>query len=99
MSEAAVGAGQWRVAAARKYFGSKNPVGELIEPLLWNGARSATKPKTVVGVVGNIKLEGIGEEARPIVYWPIQQIPSSDTLFVIVRAKGNERAFQTSWGD
>ncbi len=76
-------------AAARKYFGSQNPVGEQIEPVMWNGAGSTTKPRTVIGVVGNVKLQGIGGEARPTVYWPLEQIPSSDTLYVVIRTKGD----------
>jgi predicted permease len=76
-------------AAARKYFGSRNPVGEQIEPVMWNGSGSTTRPRTIVGVVGDVKLQGIGNEANPTVYWPILQIPSSDTLYVVMRTKGD----------
>ncbi len=74
--------------AARKYFSSRSPVGEPVEPVMWNGAGSQTRPRTVVGVVADVKLEGIGSQARPTVYWPIEQIPSNDTLFVVVRTEG-----------
>ena len=76
-------------AAARKYFGSKNPVGEQIEPVMWNGAGSTTRLRTVIGVVGDVKLQGIGSDARPTVYWPLQQIPSSDTLHIVIRTTGD----------
>ncbi len=76
-------------AAARKYFGSKDPIGQQIEPVMWNGSGSTTRPRTVIGVVGDVKLQGVGGEARPTVYWPLQQIPSSDTLYVLVRTAGD----------
>ena len=76
-------------AAARKYFKSKNPVGEQIEPVMWNGSGSTTKPRTIIGIVEDVKVQGIGGEALSTVYWPIEQIPSSDTLYVLVRTVGD----------
>lgn len=73
-------------SAARKYFGSNNPVGETVEPVMWNGAGSTTQPRTVVGIVDDVKLQGIGDEVRPAVYWPFEQVPSSDSLYFAVRS-------------
>ncbi len=76
-------------AAAHQYFGSENPVGQQIEPVLWNGSGDSTRPRTIVGVVADIKLTGIADAALPTVYWPFEQIPSSSALYVIVRTAGN----------
>jgi predicted permease len=80
-------------AAAHKYFKSKNPVGEQIEPVMWNGSGNSTKPRTIVGIVDDVKVQGIGSEALPTVYWPIEQIPSSDTLYLVVRSTGDPLRF------
>ncbi len=71
--------------AARQYFGSKDPLGQQIEPGMWNGAGSTTKPRTIVGVVADVKLESVPAGAPPIVYWPIAQVPCDGTVFVMVR--------------
>lgn len=76
-------------AAAEKYFGSGNPIGQQVAPEMWNGSGSVTQPRTIVGVAANVKLSDLEESARPAIYWPISQIPSDGDLYVAVRTAGN----------
>jgi predicted permease len=76
-------------AAAKRYFGSVNPVGQEVQPEMWNGSGSATKPRMVVGVVGNAKLRRQSDEPSAEVYWPVSQIPSESSFVVMVRTAGD----------
>jgi len=76
-------------AAARQHFPSRDPIGQQITPGMWNGSGSATQPRTIVGVVGDVKLQGIGQRAVPTVYWPVAQIPSDSNLHVSLRTSAN----------
>jgi hypothetical protein len=79
-------------AAARRYFGTADPVGQTVTPEVWNGSGSATQPRTVVAVVGDVKLLGVDATTPPCIYWPIGQIPSDATLPVAVQAAGDPAA-------
>jgi predicted permease len=79
-------------SAAKRYFGSKNPVGREVEPQMWNGAGSVTKSRTVIGVVADMKLGDMSSPAPPAIYWPVAQIPSDQSMFVVVRAQGDALA-------
>jgi predicted permease len=72
-------------AAATRYFGSENPVGQNVQPEMWNGSGSATKPRMVVGIVGNAKSRLQSSEPGEEVYWPVSQIPSESSFLVMVR--------------
>jgi putative ABC transport system permease protein len=76
-------------AAAKRYFGAVNPVGQEVQPEMWNGSGSATKPRMVVGVVGNAKLRRQSDKPAPEVYWPVSQIPSEGSFIVAVRTAGD----------
>jgi putative ABC transport system permease protein len=76
-------------AAARRYFGEKNPIGQRIEPMMWNGSGSKTMMRTIVGVAGDVKNYSLSQLADPTVYWPVAQIPSNNTMYVAVRTAGN----------
>jgi predicted permease len=75
--------------AAKRYFGFKNPVGQVVEPEMWNGSGSDTKPRVVVGVVGNAKVRFQSDEPGTEVYWPVNQIPSEGAFVVAVRTVGD----------
>jgi predicted permease len=79
-------------AAAKQYFGSANPVGRQVQPEMWNGSGSSTKPRTVVGVVGNVKFRRQSDRPATAVYWPVSQIPSESSLWVVVRTAGDPLA-------
>lgn len=72
-------------AAARRYFGKENPLGRQIEPMMWDGAGSKTKMRTIIGIVGDVRNHSLDQSADPVVYWPVTQIPSNSTMFVAVR--------------
>ncbi len=76
-------------AAARQYFGKTDPVGQQIEPVMWNGSGSPLKMRTIVGVVANLKTQNVRFGAFPAIYWPVTQIPSDATMFVSVRTPGD----------
>ncbi|MGH9397209.1 MAG: ADOP family duplicated permease, partial [Terriglobia bacterium] len=76
-------------AAARRYFGKHNPVGQQIEPMMWDGAGSKTGMRTIVGIVGDVKFDNLAQAADPTVYWPVSQIPSNSTMYIEVRTAGN----------
>jgi putative ABC transport system permease protein len=79
-------------AAARRYFGAADPVGQTVTPEMWNGSGSTTQPRTVVGVVGDVKLLAVDAATPPCIFWPIRQIPSDATLRVAVLAAGDPAA-------
>ena len=76
-------------AAARQYFGKQIPVGQQIEPVMWDGSGSKTQMRTIVGVAGDVKTYSLVQPSEPTVYWPITQIPSDSTMYVAVRTMGN----------
>ena len=72
-------------AAKQRYFASQDPMGQQI--FLWGANR------TVVGVVGNERFQGLSEDAPPAVYLPMAQMPSrfgAHTL--LVRTSGDPSA-------
>ncbi len=71
--------------AARRYFGNHNPIGQQIEPEMWDGSGSKTETRTIVGVAGNVKLQSLREATSPMIYWPIAQIPCDSSMHVEIR--------------
>jgi putative ABC transport system permease protein len=61
-------------ALARRYWGSQNPLGGRIH---WNGWR------TIVGVVKDIKQDGLAAPMGPQIYIPFLQFPSRDMKLVV----------------
>ena len=72
-------------SVARKYWLNEDPVGKQIRQGF------PTEPfgpwRTIVGVVGDIKQEGIDRETSPQVFMPIVQQPRT-TVFAIARTRG-----------
>jgi putative ABC transport system permease protein len=79
-------------AAAKRYFGSANPIGQEVQPEMWNGSGSATKPRMVVGIVGNATSRFQSNEPGVEVYWPVSQIPSESSFMIVVRTAGDPMA-------
>lgn len=75
-------------AEARLHFGSTDPIGQQIEPGMWNGAGSTTQPRTIVGVARDVK-QSLRDRAEPSIYWPVAQIPSESSMYVTVRTTGD----------
>jgi putative ABC transport system permease protein len=63
---------------AERFFASQDPIGHEIG--MYKGwAR-------IVGVVGNIRADGLEEAARPVVYYPLVQVPFFPQAAAIVRS-------------
>ena len=77
--------------AARRFFPGQNPAGQQIRVSaeLARGARNA--PKTIVGVVGDIKYGGLDEDTPAEIYLPYEQHPV-DAFTVAVRTSGDRIA-------
>jgi predicted permease len=74
-------------AMARKFWPGAEPIGKKIGALCDEGAVC----RTVVGVVGDIRHEGLAEEAQPEIYVPHQQV-GLPNLSLVLRTSGNPLA-------
>jgi putative ABC transport system permease protein len=54
-------------AFVEHYFGDGDPLGVTLT--FWN------RPRTIVGVVGNVRFRGLGEATPPAMYPPLAQVP------------------------
>jgi predicted permease len=61
--------------AARRYFPGQNPIGQEIRISAELAREARTGPKTIVGVVGNIKYGGLDEDTPAEIYLPYEQHP------------------------
>jgi predicted permease len=77
--------------AAQRYFADVNPLGQqiLVAAQLARDARSG--PKTIVGVVGNVKYRGLDEETPAEIYMPYRQ-HQVDGFTVAVRTRADPLA-------
>jgi putative ABC transport system permease protein len=72
-------------AAARRFFGDADPVGQRIR--FWGAVR------TIVGIVGNERFHGLSQAPPPAVYTPLDQTPSANGAGVLLaRASGDPEA-------
>jgi predicted permease len=62
-------------AMALKYWGDQNPLGERITP--------SKKPYTIVGVVGDVRQDGLATEPKPGFYLCSYQEPLGETHLVV----------------
>lgn len=74
-------------AMAKKFFPGANPIGKKLGALCDEGAIC----RTIVGVVGDIRHEGLAEEAQPEIYVPHQQV-GMPNLSLVVRTAGDPLA-------
>ena len=63
-------------AFARKYFPNEEALGQQILLRYDPYPVDDSRPRQIVGIVGNVKHFGLGEEAPPFVYAPFQQQPA-----------------------
>jgi hypothetical protein len=78
---------------ARRNWPNRSPVGETVHH--WG------EPRAVVGVVGDVKLEGLGIDHEPSFYVPLTQIPRSE-IDLVARTMGDpgrvlQRMRQAVW--
>jgi predicted permease len=69
----------------QKHFAGQNPIGER---LTFGNPNDTTGWRTIIGVVGNTRLEAVGQESYPQVYIPMAQNPASNT-YVVMRTSGD----------
>lgn len=76
--------------AARRFFPARDPIGQQIRigAELVSGGRSG--PKTIVGLVGDVKYGGLDEDTPAEIYLPYEQQPV-DAFTVAVRTAGDRR--------
>ncbi len=61
-------------AMARKYWPNGNPIGERVTLGKGLGPQYEEPPREIVGVVGDIRSEGLDETPKPSVYIPVAQL-------------------------
>jgi len=71
-------------ALAVKFFGTKNPIGERIQPGVGNGYSSAPW-RTIVGIVANVHEAALDQSPVPEVYIPRSQCPAIGSSVFIVK--------------
>lgn len=71
---------------ADKMFAGRDPIGRH---LLYSGVKAP--PMVVVGVVGDVKITGLDQAIRPVLYYPFRQNASVATSLVI-RTSGDPNA-------
>jgi putative ABC transport system permease protein len=73
---------------AQRFFAGVNPIGEQIRVSATLARQARSGPKTIVGVVGNVKYSGLDEETPAEIYLPYDQEPV-DAFTVAVRSTGD----------
>jgi putative ABC transport system permease protein len=69
---------------AQRYFGETNPIGQQVLVTAELARQARNGPKTIVGIVGNVKYRGLDEEAPAEIYLPYDQ-HQVDAFTVAVR--------------
>jgi putative ABC transport system permease protein len=69
-------------ALAKQFLPDQKPIGRRIRPGIGNGY-SAPPMREIVGVVGDLKREGLTSEPSPEVYVPNAQSPLGSMIFVL----------------
>ncbi len=77
--------------AAQRYFDGQNPVGQEIRVGAELARDARNGPKTIVGVVGDVKYGGLDEDAPAEIYLPYAQHPVT-AFTVAVRTSGDHIA-------
>lgn len=73
---------------ARRFFPGQNPVGQQIRVSAQLARDARNEPKTIVGIVGDIKYGGLDEDTPAEIYLPYEQHPV-DAFTVAVRTSGD----------
>jgi putative ABC transport system permease protein len=75
---------------ADRLFAGRDPVGKLLR---YNAIQSA--PIEIVGVVGDVKITGLDEAVRPVLYYPYRQ-NAAPFANLVVRSNGDPIALTAS---
>jgi putative ABC transport system permease protein len=74
--------------AAQRFFSGQNPVGQQIRVSAELARDARNGPKTIVGVVGNVKYGGLDEDTPAEIYLPYEQHPV-DAFTIAVRTSAD----------
>ena len=74
--------------AAQRFFAGQNPIGQQIRVGAELAREARNGPKTIVGVVGNIKYSGLDEDTPAEIYLPYEQHPV-DAFTIAVRTSAD----------
>jgi putative ABC transport system permease protein len=77
---------------AQKTFGNRRPIGERIS---FGNPSDSTSWLTIIGVVGNTRLEGVGLETYAQAFTPLAQTPVP-YLYVVARTAGDPLALSAT---
>ncbi|HUQ87279.1 MAG TPA: ABC transporter permease [Vicinamibacterales bacterium] len=77
--------------AARRYFAGEDPIGQQIRVTAALSRDARKGPKTIVGIVGDIKYGGLDEDTPAEIYLPYEQ-QAVDAFTVAVRGAGGRIA-------
>src|SRR4029077_20297798 len=81
---------------AKEYFSGQDPVGQRIQT---GDANPDAAWETIVGVVGNVKYQGLDAKPEPTLYVPYFEegwTSWSREMFVVLRTSGNETTLMPS---
>ncbi|HET7841742.1 MAG TPA: ABC transporter permease [Terriglobia bacterium] len=79
-------------AFARRFFPNADPIGKHVRPGIANGYGLGNFPmREIVGVVEDVKQNGLGVDASPEVYAPLAQSPFNPA-FIVARTAGDPRS-------
>src|SRR5262245_9387118 len=62
---------------ARMYWGTENPVGQRLR-------FGSPDWRTIIGVVGDVRHEGLDDDAKPEMYVPFAQTPQAETISTVL---------------
>ena len=80
-------------AFAKRYFPGENPIGKRLQQGAEAGGVTA-RMSEIVGVVGDLKLNSLREEPKPMVIVPVAQFPIN-AMSVVVRSQTDPRGLLT----
>jgi putative ABC transport system permease protein len=81
--------------AAERFFAGVNPIGQQIRVSAQLARHARNGPKTIVGIVGNVKYDGLDEETPAEIYLPYDQ-HRVDAFTVAVRTAADPLAIVPS---
>jgi putative ABC transport system permease protein len=78
---------------ARIFFGNENPIGQRITPTMRDDSGPFIE-REIVGIVGDVKANGLNSEDRPQIYLPYPQCAALEMTIVLRSARPPEQLFQ-----
>ncbi len=69
---------------AKKFYPNEDPIGKQIQTGLgFGGPHSSKVVLQIIGVVADVKQQGLGEDTEPAIYYPTSQGPINDVNVVV----------------